>query len=110
MYQFIFGFILAVISFHVNHKISRVVNIKILINTLFDVYGKSSAMFEYNSKDIANILTNEILSVEKLHDNNPYVKIQINKLKQLHKIYHNHNGEELEESIESKILRWVKLL
>lgn len=105
MLQFTLGFILAFISFHINHRIKRVVDIKILINTLFDVYGNVEAFSEYNKSEVNQQLMNEILNVEKMHDNNHYVKVQVKKLKQLRKLYFD---EECNEIFISKELQKIK--
>lgn len=94
MLQFTLGFILAFISFQINHRIKRVVDIKILINTLFDVYGNIEAFTEYNRSDVNQQLMNEILSVEKMYDNNYYVKVQVKKLKQLRKLFFHEEYDE----------------
>ena len=87
MLQFTLGFLLAFLSFQINHRIKRIVDIKILINTLFDVYGNVEAFSEYNSKEVNQQLMQEILNVEKMHDNNYYVKMQVHKLKELRKLF-----------------------
>jgi L-ribulose-5-phosphate 3-epimerase UlaE len=89
MLQFSLGFLLAVLSFHINHRIKRMVDVKMLINTLFEVYGNVDALTEYDNKDVSSQLMTEILNVEKMHDNNPYVRIQIKKLKSLRLLFFN---------------------
>ena len=65
------------------------VDVKMLINTLFEVYGNVDALTEYDNKDVSSQLMTEILNVEKMHDNNPYVRIQIKKLKSLRLLFFN---------------------
>jgi len=89
MLQFTLGFLLAILTFHINHKIKRVVDIKILINSLFDIYGNLHAFKEHNNKDVNIQLMGEILNVEKMYDNNPYIKKQVEKLKALRMLYFN---------------------
>jgi hypothetical protein len=101
MIQFCLGILIAILTFHVNHKVKRVFDIKILINTLFDVFGNNDSFLFNNKKDVSNQLMNEILNVEKMHDNNFYVRNQINKLKELKKLYANDEMtiEEFEERL-----------
>lgn len=89
MIGFLFGFLLAVVSFHINHLIKRMVDVKYAINTLFDIYGDLDSFQEYDKQQVLNQLMLEILNIEKMHDGNPYVKHQITKLKQLRKLYKN---------------------
>jgi N-acetylmuramoyl-L-alanine amidase CwlA len=65
------------------------VDVKFLINTLFEVYGHADVLTEYDAKDVSAQLMTEILNVEKMHDNNPYVKVQIKKLKALRLLFFN---------------------
>lgn len=87
MIGFLFGFLLAVVSFHINHLIKRMVDVKYAINTLFDVYGDLESFEEYDREQVLHQLMLEILNIEKMHDGNPYVKHQIAKLKKLRKLY-----------------------
>lgn len=87
MTQFMLGFLIAIATFLVNHRIKRVVDIKMLINTLFDVYGNIEAFSEYDRFQVSNQLMQEILNIEKMHDNNYYVRNQVKKLKDLRKLY-----------------------
>jgi hypothetical protein len=101
MIQFCLGILITILTFHVNHKVKRIFDIKILINTLFDVFGTIDSFLFNNKKEVSNQLMNEILNVEKMHDNNFYVKNQINKLKELKKLYVNDEMtiEEFEEHL-----------
>ena len=87
MSQFILGVLVAMLTFHVNHKVKRIFDIKLLINTLFDVFGNVDSFIENDKHDVRVQLMNEILNIEKMHDGNFYVKIQLVKLKQLKKLY-----------------------
>ena len=101
MIQFCLGILIAILTFHVNHKVKRIFDIKILINTLFDVFGTMDSFLLNNKNEVSNQLMNEILNVEKMHDNNFYVRNQINKLKELKKLYGNDEMtiEEFEECL-----------
>jgi hypothetical protein len=87
MVGFFFGFMLAVVSFHVNHIIKRLVDIKFALNTIFDVYGDVESFTEFDKNSVLNQLMLEIIAIEKMHDANPYVKNQIKKLKALRHVY-----------------------
>ena len=54
---------------------------------IFDIYGNVEAFSEYNAKEVNQQLMQEILNVEKMHDNNYYVKMQVHKLKELRKLF-----------------------
>jgi hypothetical protein len=59
-------------------------NIKILINTLFDIYGGEQAFDDFDSsKEVATRLMNEIITIEKMNDNNFYVNLELETLKEL---------------------------
>lgn len=109
MLQFTFGFLIAFISFHINHRIKRVVDIKILINTLFDVYGNIEAFSEYNRSDVNQQLMNEILNLEKMHDNNYYVKVQVKKLKELRKLFFADEYNEITINKELEKIKFKRL-
>jgi hypothetical protein len=53
---FMFAFMLALLTFYVNQRIAKMTNIKILINTLFDIYGGEAAM-KTRHKDTDNFLS-----------------------------------------------------
>ena len=108
MIGFLFGFLLAVVSFHINHLIKRMVDVKYAINTLFDVYGDIESFEEYDREQVLHQLMLEILNIEKMHDGNPYVKHQIAKLKKLRKLYkHAKHSEDFTNGV--KIIQFEKL-
>lgn len=108
MIGFLFGFLLAVVSFHINHLIKRLVDVKYAINTLFDVYGDKEAFNEYDKEQVLHQLMLEILNIEKMHDGNPYVKHQIAKLKTLRKLYrHAKHSEDFNNGV--KIIHFERL-
>ena len=101
MIGFFLGFMLALISFHVNHLIKRLVDIKFSINTIFDVYGDVESFIEYNRENVLNQLMLEIIAIEKMHDANPYVKNQIKKLKKLRHLYKvSQTSEDFKKGVE----------
>jgi len=89
MLSFLLGVLVAILTFHINHKVKRVFDIKLLINTLFDVFGNVESFIENDKHDVNLKLMNEILSIEKMHDDNLYVKLQIEKLTLLKKLYNS---------------------
>jgi len=89
MLSFLLGVLVAILTLHINHKVKRVFDIKLLINTLFDVFGNVESFIENDKHDVNLKLMNEILSIEKMHDNNLYVKLQIEKLTLLKKLYNS---------------------
>lgn len=89
MTQFVLGVLVAMLTFHINHKVKRIFDIKLLVNTLFDVFGNVDSFLENDKHEVRVQLMNEILNIEKMHDNNFYVKLQLYKLKELKKLYNN---------------------
>jgi hypothetical protein len=87
-------FLIAIISFHVNHSLKRVTGIKVLINTIFDVYGNIEGFKMHLAKDVDNHLMKEIFELEKMHDDNYHVKKEIAKVKQLRRIYYDYSDKE----------------
>lgn len=85
------GLLIAIFSFHLNHKIKKVVDIKILINSLFELYGQEDSFTQYNAKEVNTQLMHEILTIEKMHDCNYYIKKQVDKLTQLRLLYFNYD-------------------
>jgi hypothetical protein len=61
---FMFAFMLALLTFYVNQRIAKMTNIKILINTLFDIVGEQ-AFDDFDSKEVATRLMNEIINIER---------------------------------------------
>jgi hypothetical protein len=61
-FGFMFAFMLALLTFYVNQRIAKMTNIKILINTLFDIYGGEQAFDDFDSKEVATRLMNEIIN------------------------------------------------
>lgn len=81
------GFILALVTFQVNHRIKKIIDIKTTINTLFEMYGNSEAYSTYPHSNVDQTLNQEILSLEKMHDGNIVIKPEITKLLKLRMIY-----------------------
>lgn len=105
MIQFLLGILLAILlailSFHINHRLKKVFDIKILINSLFELYGTESAFTEYDQKDVNLQLMQEIVSIEKMYDNNQYIKKEINKLIELRLLYFNYDEKNVKEKLKS---------
>lgn len=107
MIQFLFGFLLALLSFHINHKIKKIIDIKILINSLFELYGSEQTFKNHNQKDANNQLMQEIIAIEKMYDDNQYIKKAVSKLIKLRLIYYNNNVETIEADL--KAINFKKL-
>lgn len=73
---------MGIIVFDINHKLKRIIEIKIIINTLFELYDLDK-LKDNDPEKVYDVLSAEILQLEKMHDNNFYVKTQINKLNML---------------------------
>ena len=82
------AFTLALTTFYVNHRIQKMLKIKITINSLFDIYGKEESIDNFDHNEANKSLQQEILILEKLNDNNYFITQEINKLKQLRKLYY----------------------
>jgi hypothetical protein len=95
----IITFSLAILTFHVNHRLKKFHDIKIIINSLFELFGNIQDFNLNNSKEVNVQLSLEILALEKMHDSNKFVAEQIEKLKELRKIYFisSTNDSKLEE-------------
>lgn len=107
MIHFLLGILLAILTFHINHKLKKIIEIKILINTFFELYGNETAYKDYNVKDVNTQLMQEIVALEKMHDNNKYIKNEINKLKELRLIYFDFNVETFNDKL--KLIGFKKL-
>jgi hypothetical protein len=92
---FMFAFMLALLTFYVNQRIAKMTNIKILINTLFDIYGGEQAFDDFDSKEVATRLMNEIINIEKMNDNNFYVNLELETLKELRLVYYRFTDKEI---------------
>lgn len=95
---------MAVLTFNVNMRIKRYTDIKVIINTLIYLYGNDSALIEYTKEEICNKLKDEILLLEKMHDDNYYVEYQIKKIRQLRLAFLTSNEatpEQLKNEIKS---------
>ena len=107
MIQFLLGILLAILSFHINHRLKKIIDIKILINSLFELYGNEASFFEYNQKDVNLQLMQEIVSIEKMYDDNRFIKKEINKLIELRLLYFkystSYDTKSLELSIKGKL-------
>lgn len=103
------GFWLAIITFQINRRVQKMTNIKIALNSLFDMFGDISAIREdYEYENVKNILLNEIINLEKLHDNNYYVTIELRRLKKLQNIYYKLYKEEITEDQAIRRLKNIK--
>lgn len=92
------GFWMAFITFYVNQRIHKMRNIKIIINSLFQIYGTSHVFEEFEAKDIPARLMDEIINIEKLSDDNFYIDWGLEKLRALRFAYFEyltHNDKEL---------------
>ena len=81
------AFTMAVITFYVNSRIRRMIDIKVVINALFELYGQPSSITKSDPSEINRILSNEILSLEKMYDENETIKEQVEKVKELRALY-----------------------
>lgn len=103
-----FAFLLAISTFYVNHRIQKMTNIKILLNSLFDIYGKENSYHDFNHSEVATRLMDEIINIEKLNDDNFYVNLELKKLKKLRLVYfHYTDGETANRQI--KEINFIKL-
>jgi hypothetical protein len=82
-------------------------NIKILINSMFDIYG-GEGFEEFESKEVASRLMDEIINIEKMNDNNFYINIELKQLRKLRLIYFNFKDVE-SAKLEIKELKFNKL-
>lgn len=105
-----FAFMLALITYYINQRIQKVVTIKILINSLFDIYGNANAFLENPPDEVASKLMIEIIEIEKKIDNEHQIEKEVEKLKKLRLIYFKFNNESVQD-IEQKIaeIGFVKL-
>lgn len=105
------AFWMAFITFYVNQNVHKFRNIKILINTLFYIYGNPNIFHEMDPKDIPNKLLDEIIALEKMHDNNFAISNEIEKLKKLRMTYFNYLKHlDKDKTInEIKDIKFVKL-
>lgn len=83
-----FALTLALTTFYINHRLQKMLKIKITINSLFDIYGKEESIDNFDHNEANKSLQQEILILEKLNDNNHFITQEINKLKQLRKLYY----------------------
>lgn len=100
-------FVITILSFQINHQIKKYNDIRIIINTLFELYGNYDSFVVNDIKEINQRLSNEILGVEKQHDSNSYVTEQMDKLRTLRLLYfkYSHSPETTppQEEIEKAI-------
>jgi hypothetical protein len=87
--SFSLAFMMALITFYVNQRIHKMRNVKILINTLFSVYGNRDSFKEFNVEDVPARLMTEIIEIEKLNDDNYFIDYQLKKLRKLRMVYFN---------------------
>ncbi len=102
-YQLFITFLMALFTFNVNHRIKRYLDIKIIINSLFELYGQVNSFKINDTKDVNHTLMNEIVGLEKMHDDNFYARIQINKLRKLRLMYFEYNENTTDEELISRL-------
>lgn len=86
-FSFLGAFLMALLTFYVNQRIHKFTNIKILINSLFDIYGNEQAFNDFKHEETASRLMDEIINIEKINDDNFFVNIELKKLKKLRLVY-----------------------
>jgi hypothetical protein len=99
MVHFLLGVLLAILTFHINHNLKKIIEIKILINSLFELYGSETSYKDYNVKDVNSQLMQEIVTLEKMYDNNKYIKNEVNKLIKLRLIYFEFDAETFSDKL-----------
>ena len=102
-------FIFTIITFHVNHQLKKFNDIRIIINTLFEIFrDDDDVLNHYSPETVHTTLSYEILQIEKMHDANSYVEEQMKFLRQMRNEYYNravnpfYEPKELKENL-SKI-------
>lgn len=83
----IITFVLAVGSFYINHRIKRAIEIKVLINTLWDIFGCPETIEDHDPIEVSKVLMNEIINLEKLHDGNRFVEKETKMLGSLRNLW-----------------------
>jgi len=101
--NFFWGALITIVCYYINQRIQKLLNLKILINSLFDLYGRPSSFKEYDPKEVASKLMDEILNIEKTIDKEYYVEKQVAKLKQLRLIYFNYSNDIDDNTIKNNI-------
>ena len=81
------AFSLALISFYVNRRIQKMLDIKIIINSLFDIYVNKYVLDDFELANIHIRLMDEIINIEKINDHNHYINIELKKLKKLRLVF-----------------------
>jgi len=100
----------AIVSFQINHRIKRLYDIKIIINSLFDLYGNSTVFSDHDPKEANLQISQEILSLEKMHDQNLFISREIKRLRDLRMIYLRvSQGTEVDVEAEMKKIGFHKL-
>jgi hypothetical protein len=97
-----FAIFVAIVSFQINHRIKRLYDIKVIINSLFELYGNSEVFKDHDPKEANLQISQEILSLEKMHDENRFISREIKKLRDLRMIY-LHVSQGLEVNVESEM-------
>ena len=94
------AFVMAVITFYVNSRIRRMIDIKIAINALFELYGQPYSFKASNPEEINKILSSEILSLEKMYDENKWIKKEVEKVRMLRQLYFHYSEDmDVEEGL-----------
>lgn len=105
-----FAIFVAIVSFQINHRIKRLYDIKVIINSLFELYGTAKVFEEHDPKEANLQISQEILSLEKMHDENRFISREIKKLRDLRMIYlHVSQGADVNIEIEMKKIGFHKL-
>lgn len=99
--QFILTFILAIITYAINQRINKLLNIKVVINSLYDIYYTDEALQTWALEKIAEKLMDEILDLEKSNDQNFYIDLEIKKLRELQKKFLTLEKSEIENEIKN---------
>ena len=55
-----FAFILALTTFYINHRLQKMLKIKITINSLFDIYGNENSIDNFDHNEANKSLQHEI--------------------------------------------------
>lgn len=92
-FGYIFAFYLAIITFYINHRIQKMINIKIIFNSLFDIYGSEESFANFEMSEVSRRLQDEIIDIEKLNDNNYYINEELKKLKKLRLVYFHYKDK-----------------
>lgn len=91
---FIVAFSMALITFYVNQRLHKMLNIKITINSLFDIYGEEEFIEDFEPTEAAKRLMDEIIIIEKMNDDNFYIQLELKYLRKLRLVYFKYKNKE----------------